>query len=79
MVIIHEVQFDKFCDTIQEFDYHSVEFNLFIQVDIIEKRHASKTWLKHLRDLYAKVFFKYYELPYIINFKSYPIHLGFKF
>ena len=55
MVQIREAQFDKFFETLETFDYQSDEFNTFIQIEIIDKRIASKYWLKHLRDCYAKV------------------------
>jgi hypothetical protein len=55
MVIIHEEQYDKFATVIEPFDYLEQEFNIFIQVEILAKRSASRYWLKHLRDLYAKV------------------------
>ncbi len=61
MVRIHEEQYDKFA-LIIDVDYQSEEFNLFIQTEIIEKRYDSRYWLKHLRDVYAKVFIKIYIL-----------------
>ena len=56
MVLIREEQFDKFAEHIQAFDYENEEFNIFISVEIMDKRSASQYWLKHLRDQYAKVF-----------------------